>query len=135
MKKFLLDTSAIFALNFDEAGAARVAQLLEQGQRGAIKVRACFVTQYEFFYTIWKREGEAKARQNFARLQALPIDWVNQSPVLLVAAAEIKALHQLSAMDAWVAAAAKQTDSTLVHRDPEFKALKQPQEMLPPKGI
>jgi predicted nucleic acid-binding protein len=134
MKKFLLDTSAMLALNFDEKGADRVAQLLEQGLRGIVKINACFITQYEFFYTVWKREGEVKARQTFAQLQTLPIEWVNQSPALLVAAAEIKAQHKLSAMDAWVAASAMQVGATLVHKDPEFNSLKLAQEVLPLKG-
>ncbi len=135
MKKYLLDTSAILALNFDEKGADRVAQLLTQGQSGEVKVSACFVTQYEFFYTVWKREGEAKARQSFANLQNLPIDWINQSAALLVSAAEIKAQHKLSAMDAWVAASALQVGAILVHKDPEFSTLKMPQEVLPLKSV
>lgn len=133
MKNFLLDTSALLALNFDEKGADRVTQLLEQGLRGVVKISACFISQYEFFYTVWKREGETKAKQTFAQLQTLPIQWINQSPVLLESAARIKALHQLSAMDAWVAASAMQIDATLVHKDPEFNALKIPQEVLPLK--
>jgi ribonuclease VapC len=82
---------------------------------------------------VWKREGEAKARQSFANLQNLPIDWINQSAALLVSAAEIKAQHKLSAMDAWVAASALQMGAILVHKDPEFSTLKMAQEVLPLK--
>ena len=38
-------------------------------------------------------------------------------------AAQIKASHRLSLADAWIAAAALQSGATLLHKDPEFRAI------------
>jgi predicted nucleic acid-binding protein len=59
------------------------------------------------------------------------VEWIHESAELLEAAAEIKAKHPLSLADAWIAAAASLAGATLVHKDPEFAALKLAQEVLP----
>jgi predicted nucleic acid-binding protein len=50
---------------------------------------------------------------------------------LLEKAAEIKATYNLSLADAWISASALLSDSILVHKDPEFKALDCDQMLLP----
>jgi predicted nucleic acid-binding protein len=42
---------------------------------------------------------------------------------LLLEASRIKALHRPSVADAWIAAAARLTRATLLHKDPEFEAI------------
>ena len=64
---------------------------------------------------------------------SLPIEWLHESSKLLEAAAAIKATNALSLADAWSAAAASLAGATLVHKDPEFAALKLKQEVLPLK--
>ena len=39
-------------------------------------------------------------------------------------AAAIKTCHALSVADAWIAAAARQEGAVLVHKDPEFQAIR-----------
>lgn len=133
MKRFLLDTSALLTLRNDESGSERVAELFALQAKGKAEVSACFVTLYEILYRVWKNEGEHIARSTYDNCQTLPIQWINQSPTLLESAARIKALNQLSAMDAWVAASALQMGAILVHKDPEFSTLKMAQEVLPLK--
>jgi ribonuclease VapC len=122
-RRWLLDTSALLALRDDEAGAQRVAELLQLATTGKAMCIVCFMTRMEVLYRVWKDEGEAKARLADEQLRSLPLQWVEASGPLLEAAAEIKALNALSVADAWIAAAALENNATLVHKDPEFRAL------------
>ena len=116
-----LDTSAILTLRDDEPGAERVARLLE----GPDPCFACFITRMEVLYRVWKDEGETRGRLAYEQMQSLPIQWVDQTEPLLLEASRIKASHSLSVADAWIAAAALISRATLVHKDPEFEAINQ----------
>lgn len=123
MNGFLLDTSALLTLRDNEPGAEQVSQLLLQAQNGGLPCYGCFMTLMEVFYRVWKDEGESAGREAYADCQALSIDWLHESPELLIRAASVKATHPLSLADAWIAAAALENSMTLVHKDPEFENL------------
>jgi predicted nucleic acid-binding protein len=124
---FLLDTSALLTLRDDEPGAGWVEEALEQPGR----CYACFLSRMEVLYRVWKDEDERAGRLAYEQLKALPLHWVEASEPLLEQAASIKALHSLSLADAWIAAAAQQVGATLLHKDPEFRAIADlPQEWL-----
>jgi predicted nucleic acid-binding protein len=133
VKRYLLDTSALLTLRDDEAGAARVADLLGRAQAGEVKCLACFITLMAVLYRVWRDEGERAGRLAYEQCRALPIDWVHESTGLLERAAAIKAQHAVSLADAWVAASAELGAAVLVHKDPEFEALPLEQERLPYK--
>jgi len=123
----LLDTSALLTLRDDEPGAARVEEALEQQGR----CYACFLSRMEVLYRVWKDEDERAGRLAYEQLKALPLQWVEASEPLLEQAASIKARYSLSLADAWIAAAAQQVGATLLHKDPEFRAIANlPQEWL-----
>jgi len=123
----LLDTSALLTLRDDEAGAGRVEEALEQPGR----CYACFLSRMEVLYRVWKDEDERAGRLAYEQLKALPLHWVEASESLLEQAACIKVRHSLSLADAWIAAAAQQVGATLLHKDPEFRAIPNlPQEWL-----
>ena len=123
----LLDTSALLTLRDDEPGAERIEQAFEQPDR----CYACFLSRMEVLYRVWKDEGERAGRLAYEQLKALPLHWVEPSEPLLEQAARIKACHSLSVADAWIAASALQVGATLLHKDPEFRALSElPQEWL-----
>ncbi|MFU8886915.1 MAG: PIN domain-containing protein [Cyanobacteriota bacterium] len=115
----LLDTSALLTLRDDEPGADLVEQALEHPQR----CYACFLSRMEVLYRVWKDENERAGRLAYEQLKALPLQWIEASEPLLEQAAGIKALHSLSVADAWIAAAAMQVGATLLHKDPEFRAI------------
>jgi predicted nucleic acid-binding protein len=94
----LLDTSALLTLRDDEPGDARVEEALEQPGR----CYACFLSRMEVLYRVWKDEDERAGRLAYEQL---------------------KARHSLSLADAWIAAAAQQVGATLMHKDPEFRAI------------
>ena len=131
MKRWLLDTSVLLALRDDEAGADRVATLLQQAQARRAICYGCFMSLMEVYYRVWKDEGEAAWRLAYEQCRSLPMEWIHESADLLEAAAEIKASHPLSLADAWIAAAARLAGAKLVHKDPAFAALKIPQGVLP----
>ena len=135
MNRFVLDTSALLTLRDDEPGADRVAQLLEQARQGTVQVLGCFISQMELLYRVWRDESETDARLAYEQCLALPMQWVHESPELLMKAAQTKAQHPLSLADAWIAACASLAQATLVHKDPEFSALPLAQELLPLKPL
>ncbi len=123
----LLDTSALLTLRDDEPGAERVEQAFEQPER----CYACFLSRMEVLYRVWKDEDERAGRLAYEQLKALPLHWVEASEPLLEQAASIKARYSLSLADAWIVAAAQQVGATLLHKDPEFRAVVDlPQEWL-----
>ncbi len=133
MNRYLLDTSAFLTLKDNEPGADQVADLLHQAQAGEAQCFACFMTQMELFYRVWKDKGESEGRLAYEQCQSLPIKWVHEEKELLEKAAELKAVYLISIADAWIAACAMLQGATLVHKDPEFEMLDYPQLILPYK--
>ena len=131
MKRFLLDTSALLTLRDDEAGADRVAEVLNLASQGKAKCFGCFMTLMEVYYRVWRDENKVAGQLAYQQCQALPIEWLSNTDTLLVKAAEYKALYPLSIADAWIAACASEQGAVLLHKDPEFKPLPVVQELLP----
>jgi predicted nucleic acid-binding protein len=131
MKRFLLDTSALLTLRDDEAGADRVAEVLNLAAQGKAKCFGCFITLMEVYYRVWRDEDKVAGQLAYQQCQALPIEWLSNTDTLLVKAAEYKAVYPLSIADAWIAACASEQGAVLLHKDPEFKPLPVVQELLP----
>jgi predicted nucleic acid-binding protein len=134
MKRYLLDTSALLTLRDDESGADQVAEILYQAQQGKARCFGCFMSLMEVLYRVWKDESEQEGRLAYQQCLSLPIEWVHEHGALLEKAAEIKARHQLSLADAWIAATALLKGAMLVHKDPQFAALDCQQWVLPYKS-
>jgi predicted nucleic acid-binding protein len=121
--RYTLDTSALVAYMADEPGSAQVESILGSAQAGRVEAYASFMTYMEILYRLWKRLGERVGKAAYLRLKALPLRRIDVSEDLLLVAARIKAAHDLSVVDAWIAATAAFTGSRLVHKDPEFRPL------------
>jgi predicted nucleic acid-binding protein len=116
---FLLDTSALLTLIEDEAGAARVEDVLRT--RSAI---ITWMSLLEVTYITQQERGVAEAERRYALIKALPVTLVWQmEEATLLTAARLKAVHRLSLADTIIAAYAMQTNAVLLHKDPEFEAL------------
>jgi predicted nucleic acid-binding protein len=115
---YLLDTSALLTLIEDEAGAARVEEILR-----AQPVVISWMSLLEVYYITQQERGVAEAEQRYALLKALPVTllWTIDEPALLTAA-RLKARYRLSLADALIAACAIQQKATLLHKDPQFEA-------------
>ena len=129
---FVLDTSALLALRSDEAGAARVAELLRLGQRRKVRILASFMTRMEILYRVATTEGEEPAQMALRLMDAAGVQWISCEAAILETAARFKARGGLSVADAWIAATAAERAAVLVHKDPEFaRAPEVAQERLP----
>ncbi len=122
--RIVLDTSAFLALTGEEPGADEVQEFITRAIVGGLGLHASFVSLTEIDYITRQEEGEEAARQRLADLRILPVHWLHSDDALCAAAAEIKAAHKLSFADAFVAASARRLNATLVHKDPEFEALR-----------
>ena len=123
MKKFVLDTSALFSLIEDEAGKERVAQILQKEE-----FILPFVTLLEVHYVTQQEQGLPEADRRYAVLKQTNVLWSFDEPTLLTAA-RLKADNRLSMADSMIAAVAIQNNAILVHKDPEYQCLESQLEM------
>ena len=128
--KYVLDSSAFFALFENEDGAETVQDLLEKAQRGDTIIFSSFVSYTEVFYVTYQEEGEEEAQRRVNLMNRLAITRVDSSEELGLIAGKLKATHRISFADAWVAATAIMLDAILVHKDPEFEEVEDELEML-----
>ena len=119
VKPILLDTSALLTLIEDEAGAARVEQVLRDG--AAIIV---WTSLLEVVYVTQQERGVPEAERRYALLKVLPVTllWSMEEPILLIAA-RFKVGYRVSFADAIIAAYAAYHHAVLLHKDPQFEAL------------
>lgn len=134
-ESLVFDTSAFLTLTGDEPGADQVHAHVTDAIAKRIRVHASFVSLTEVEYITHQEEGAEAAQQRLSNIRALPIQWHHSDDALCSAAAKLKAAHRISFADSFVAALALRLDAILVHKDPEFSALKgiMKMEMLPPK--
>lgn len=116
---YLLDTSALFTLIEDEAGAARVEEVLRTRS-----VIISWISLLEVVYVTQHERSVAEAERRYALIKALPVvlTWQIEEATLL-AAARLKATYRVSLADAIIAAYAIQANAILLHKDPEFELL------------
>lgn len=119
----VLDTSALTALLRDEPGAEEVERLLRGAESGTVQLLASFVTLTEVRYITWRAQGESVAERVMQLVKTWRITWVYPDEELCHMAATLKATHQMSLADAYIAATAQRHHAALVHKDPEFGSL------------
>ena len=119
-ERYLLDTSALLTLIEGEAGADRVREAL--GDESTI---IPWVALLEVLYISEKERDATEAENRYAMLKQLPVTflWQIDEPALLTAA-RLKARNRISFADALIAAFAIRSGATLMHKDPEYEALK-----------
>jgi len=79
----------------------------------------------EMYYITLQEEGQSEADRRFALVKQLKVNIpydMDEATVLI--AARLKARHRVSLADAIIAAFAIRKDAILMHKDPEFDALK-----------
>lgn len=135
-ESFVLDTSAFIALDEREPGAEEVEALLAKAWLGEAEAHGSFATLTELEYIRTQEQDAQQATELLAFAKSQPVKWHHTDDALCSAAARLKAAHKVSFADAFVAATAKRLAATLVHKDPEFNALKGEIKLqaLPPKS-
>lgn len=113
---FVLDTSAVMCLLFDQPGADVVEQILEGDEAVALP----FIALMEVRYVLMRALSPDRVDQLIAMLRGSHAEIPESSPAWGEMAARVKAGGGLSLADAWMAALALLRDARLAHRDPEF---------------
>ena len=129
-KKFLLDTSAIFAFTKAESGCDAVEDILVRGQKGKQNIYLSFISFAELYYITWKEKGEHAAKELMVLIKSLPLQIVESNERLTLLAGRLKAKHPLSLADAFIAATAIDKNAVLIHKDPELQIISQYTETL-----
>ena len=124
-KRYLLDTSALLTLIEDEPGADRVKEIFRRGQ-----VILPWVALMEVYYMTLQEHGQQEAETRFAMLRhsSAEIIW-NMDEATVIRAGRIKAANKVPFADSVISSLAIQTESILVHKDPEYEALEGQVEM------
>ncbi len=117
---FVLDTSAIMTLFEKEDGFLRVRQVIQQNQ-----VFLPWTVLLETTYITRQQQGQTVAEERYAALRRLFTDilWEMDEATLLTAS-RWKADYRLSFADAIIAAYTRSRKAVLLHKDPEFEALR-----------
>jgi ribonuclease VapC len=124
-KKYVFDAWALLAmLQGEEPAAARVKQLLLEGERQQISLLLSIVNLGEVYYRVGKRSNRAEAIDTLEMIRRLALTIVPAHEELVLAAADLKMAYAISYADAFAAALAARTDAILVSGDPEFDQLK-----------
>ena len=102
---------------------------------GRVALHASFVSLTEMEYITAQKLGPDKARELLESVEEQPVAWHHSDKALCSEAAKLKTAHQVSFADSFVAATALRLGAVLVHKDPEFDALKGVMKLhpLPPK--
>jgi predicted nucleic acid-binding protein len=133
MPGYVLDTSALLAMYYQEPGALEVLEIVGTGVGGEIHESATdlvdrepapvylpFMALMEIEYVVRQREGRYEADRASHLVRAWPLELKESSPIWRREAARVKSRYPLSLGDAWVAALALLQDARLVHRDAGF---------------
>jgi predicted nucleic acid-binding protein len=132
----VLDTSAVIALLCDEEGADIVEGCLNKARKGSVRLYISFAAIAEVFSIAARRENKNRAEFYVAVIKSWPVPWIHSSEELCLSAGILKAQYRLSFADAFIAATAIHLDAVLIHKDPEFEALRSvlQMEILPYKN-
>jgi predicted nucleic acid-binding protein len=128
MAIFVLDTSAIMCLLFQEEGADLVVEILDAaGNRGVqdeTLVLVPFIALMETEYWLRRRLPAREVETTLLLVESWPIQVMESTPEWRHEAARIKAAVSLSVADAWIASLATLHQGELIHKDPEFEGVK-----------
>jgi predicted nucleic acid-binding protein len=124
-KTFVMDTSALMAFIEKEDGAERVRDVLTQ-----YSIIIPWIVILEVVYITQRELGEEEAMTRYALLKQLKakIIW-EADEASLITSARFKAENKVSLADSIIAASAVLNQATLIHKDPEYEALKGQVEM------
>jgi predicted nucleic acid-binding protein len=134
---YVLDTSALLAFVQQEPGGEEVLEILGSRVGGevhepapgavaseAVPVYLPFMTLMECDYQLRRRLGFYESDRLLRMIRAWPVELVESTERWRREAARIKAEHSLSLADAWIAALALLRSARLVHRDPDYDAIR-----------
>ena len=122
MKKqaFVLDSYALLAYFFHEPGYSRVSALLSEASVDTVLYMS-LMNCGEVYYRVRVRYNQALAKKAWTDLGRLPINISRPTEQLVLASAELKAVHRLPYLDAFTASLALAKKATIVTGDLDFQ--------------
>jgi predicted nucleic acid-binding protein len=120
LRSVVLDSYAILAFLFGEAGHDRVGTLFERAAESDKTLLIAAPNWAEVRYMIERKVGAAQWREVHAKLMSLPLQVVPADRDLAEMAGELKATKKMSLADCFAAALAKQRNADIYTGDPEF---------------
>jgi predicted nucleic acid-binding protein len=127
MPSYVLDTSAIMCVLYQEEGADQVVEILDAAKNNQgedqVKVFVPFIALMEVEYGLLRRLSPQEVETTLFLVESWPSQIIESNPQWRHEAARVKATASLSLADAWIAALAIVNQGELVHKDPEFEQL------------
>lgn len=123
MRATVFDSHAVLALLFEEPGAERVQEFLQEAALTGDPILITAMNWAEVLYRAAREQGVTAVAEAKRFGATMPLTVVSVDRELAERAAEYKAGHKMSLADAFAAAPTKQKKATLVTGDPEFKPL------------
>lgn len=121
MKKYVIDTSALFAYIENEEGYDKLEALLHEAIEEKVELVISVVSCIEVFYISLQEQAENVAEERLRLINDLPVKLLPLDPPIIKTTGEMKAKFQMSFADCCIAAQAKYSEAYLVHKDPEYE--------------
>lgn len=123
MRTSVLDSYAVLAFLFGEAGSEKVVALFEKAADAGKNALIAAPNWAEIRYQVERKVGATKWEETRAKLMGLPIEIVPADQKLAEIAGEIKARRKMSLADCFASALAKERKADVYTGDPEFRAV------------
>ena len=121
LKKSVLDSFAVLAFLFKEAGHEKVLSLLDTALEEDEVVYMTAPNWAEVRYIVERKKGIEEWKNSRTSLLALPIEILPADQAMAELAGEIKAAKKMSLADCFTAALTKDLKAELYTGDPEFR--------------
>ena len=123
MKKYVLDSYALFVYLEGESSAKKVASIISSALQDKAKVYMSVINWGEVYYIVLREQGKEAAELYIKTIDRYPIEIIDADKEITLEAGKIKSYHKLSYVDAFAGALAKIKKAHLVTGDKEFKTL------------
>lgn len=118
INKYVVDACALTAFLYDEQGADKVQQVLEDAYTGTVEVFMHKMNVLEVYYNILRAEGEDSAQRFYTQVNELPITIVDTiSDTTFMEAGRLKASYRMSLADAIAVAEAATRKAAILTSD------------------
>lgn len=120
----VFDAFAVLCWMQEEPGSSYVNHLMEEAEKGVMKIYISAINVGEIFYRLLKsgKSREAASFLSDVRRKVFPWQVVTATNTRVWAAARLKGEYRLSYADAFALALAGETGGEIVTRDPEILA-------------
>ncbi len=121
---YVLDSYAMLAYLEGEPEGERVKAILRAAERGECRVLMSLINLGEVLYITERERNLARAQEVLALIEQFPLQIIEVSREMVLAAAHIKAQAPIAYADAFAVVAAQANDGVVLTGDPEFEAVR-----------